>query len=468
VTPVSDARERGDLNPPADSENPLELRAHHNTPSDARERGEPNPPADSENPLELRAHRQKQRLHVDSEVGILKQVIVHRPGSELTRLTPENVGGLLFDDVLWVERAVTEHNAFVDQLRSRGVVVHYFEDLLTEALDQPGARRFLQDRLTTATRFGSALDGPLDRLVGSTPSHALTEILIGGLLKSDVSAQITEPSLLMDYLRPDDFLLAPLPNHLFQRDNSAWVYDAVSINPMAKPARKRETINSRVIYNFHPMFTDPPIDFLYGNDSLAHEPATIEGGDVTVIGHGAVMIGMGERSTPQGVETLARALFARGSAMTLIAVELPRARAFMHLDTAMTMVDRDAFSIYPYLPRELRSFTLRARGDSGDFTLAENSDLFGVVADVLGLDKVRILRTPIDKMGAQREQWDDGNNFLAVSPGVVLGYERNTTTNRFLTDEGIEVVPVVGSELGRGRGGPRCMTCPIEREAVDA
>ena len=236
---------------------------------------------------------------------------------------------------------------------------------------------------------------------------------------------------------------------------------------MAKPARKRETINSRVVYNFHPMFRDTEFHVLYGNDSLSHEPATIEGGDVTVIGNRAVMIGMGERTTPQGIETLARSLFTVGSVDTVIAVELPRQRAFMHLDTAMTMVDRDAFSVYPYLPAELRSFTLTATGESGDFTLAENPDLFAAVAEALGIDKVRVLRTPIDKMGAQREQWDDGNNFLAVSPGVILGYERNTTTNRYLTDEGIEIIPVVGSELGRGRGGPRCMTCPIEREAVN-
>jgi arginine deiminase len=176
---------------------------------------------------------------------------------------------------------------------------------------------------------------------------------------------------------------------------------------------------------------------------------------------------MGERTTPQGLETLARSLFSAGSVDTVIAVELPRERAFMHLDTAMTMIDRDTFSVYPYLPDELRSFSLSAKGDGGDFTLIENAELFPAVAHALGIDKVRVLRTPIDKMGAQREQWDDGNNFLAVSPGVILGYERNATTNRYLTDEGIEIIPVVGNELGRGRGGPRCMTCPIEREAAN-
>jgi arginine deiminase len=407
-------------------------------------------------------------FHVDSEVGALRQAIVHRPGLELSRLTPGNVDELLFDDVMWAERAREEHDAFVAQLAAHGVVVHEFATLLAEALDAPGARRFVTSRLTTATRFGPALDEPLDELVGSTPAALLAQLLIGGVLKRDVSALLDTPSLLMDYLAPDDFLLPPLPNHLFQRDNAAWIYDQVTINPMAKPARQRESINTRIVYNFHPMFVSAGVAFLYGNDSRSHESATVEGGDITVIGNRTVMIGMGERSTPQGVELLSRALFEAGSVDTVIVVELPRQRAFMHLDTVMTMVDHDAFSLYPYLPETLRSFTLQRVGEGGDFKIEENGELFPVVAEALGVERVRLLKAPLEQREAEREQWDDGNNFLAVSPGVVLGYERNTTTNRYLGDHGITVVPVVGEELGRGRGGPRCMTCPIERAAVTA
>ena len=223
-------------------------------------------------------------------------MILHRPGLELTRLTPQNVDDLLFDDVMWAQRAREEHDAFAEKLRAKGVKVYLFHDLLAQAIDQPGAREFLQEELTTATRFGRRWT-PAGRAGRPGPADRLAEVLVGGVLKHELDLPKTS-SLLLEYLDDDDFLL-PLPNHLFQRDNSAWVYDGLSVNPMSKPARKRETINSRLIWNFHPMFRDDPPHFYYGNDSENHDPANCEGGDILVIGNGAVMVGMGERTSPR-------------------------------------------------------------------------------------------------------------------------------------------------------------------------
>jgi len=390
---------------------------------------------------------------VDSEVGRLRTVLLHRPGPELKRLTPRNNDKLLFDGIPWVGRAQEEHDAFAQALRDHGVEVLYLAGLLAEALEAPQAREDTIAAVLADPRLGESLHRALDSYLHGLHPGDLATTLMAGLAHEEMTPVGGLPYRFMDR---HDFVIDPLPNLLFTRDSSVWIRDSVAVTSLAMPARMRETSLTQAIYRHHPRFAGTQI--VHGPEN---EP--VEGGDVLLLAPGVVAVGVGERTTPAGVERLARTVFDRGLATTVLAVPIAQERATMHLDTVCTMVDVDAVVMYPNIADSLEAYTVT---DGGDVHVDGPEPFLVAAAKAMRIDTLRVIDTGLDPITAEREQWDDGNNTLAIGPRLAVAYERNVETNARLAEAGIEVVAIAGSELGSGRGGPRCMSCPIARDPL--